>query len=62
MPEDDEFEKLNENVNTFDESLIIPNGENSTDTSFYSICYAKRFIKSYKTNTCHDEEIDELSN
>ena len=60
LPEVGEFEKSNETVNKFDESLIIANGGDSTDLLFYLLCYAVRFFKSDKINACDDKEIEQI--
>ena len=42
LPEVGEFEKSNETVNKFDESLIIANGGDSTDLLFF--CYVMQYV------------------
>ena len=48
FPEVDEFENSDKRISKFEESLLIPNEQDTADSLFYSICYTVRFFKSDK--------------
>ena len=52
----DVFERSNETLNKFGESLLIPHGLDSVDSLFHSICFAVSFLKSVKSYWCEIEE------
>ena len=56
----DDFERSNKKVNKFEESLLIPHGQDLVDSLFYSICFAVRFFKSDKSDWFDDSEIEEV--
>ena len=46
----DDFERSNEKVNRYEESLLIPHGQDWADSLFYLICFAVHFLKSEKSD------------
>ena len=60
LPKVDEFENSNKKISKFEGSLLIPNGQDSNDSLFHSICYSVLFLKSGKIDKCTDKEIEEL--
>ena len=59
VPQIDDFDKSCEKVDKF-ETLLIPHGQGSAVSPFYSIYYAIRFLKSKKYNQFGDGEIKEV--